>query len=222
MRKLAKRALLLSALMLSKPVFADTIGDIFNLLANNMYPLEQTIDSDIRDITKNMIGNYNMGNSGFDPNMQSWGNDTQDWNGVLNVAQNSGSSSDYGQMVKQLSGQYPINTDIIKQTNPNVMDQSFYQLKAQTALAGRAASELDYNNIQKQINYQQSLQQKIDTTTDIKAAMDLQNRLQVEGNLINLELLRQLSLLSQQKSLDAQQQVNSAIKNAQFLKTSTP
>jgi type IV secretion system VirB5/TraC/TraE/TrbJ family protein len=215
----------LTVLCISSPIYADDpISDIFSLLANDMYPLEQTIDGDIKDITNSMkqymTGSYNMGNINFDKDLQSWGNDTNDWSSILSVAQSGGSSSDYGQVVQQLAKQYPIDTTTINQVNENKDDQSFYQLKAQTALAARAASQLDYNNIQKQITNQQNLQQQIDSTPNEKAAIDLQNRLQVEGNLINLELLRQISLLSQQKSLDAQEEVNSAVKNAQFLQTS--
>lgn len=207
-------------LFLSLGICADPIDDVLSILQDEMYPLEQTIDADIQALGKYMTGSYNMGNLNFDKDLQSWGTDTTDWNSVLNVAQSGGSSSDYGKMVQQLATDYPIDTDIINKVNPNKSDQSFYELKAKTALAARAASELDYNNLQKQITYQQNLQQQIDTTLNEKAAIDLQNRLQVENNLINLELLRQLSLLSQQKSLDAQQAVNSAVKNAEFLETS--
>lgn len=207
-------------LFLSLGIYADPIDDVLNVLKDEMYPLEQTIDADIQALGKYMTGSYNMGNLNFDKDLQSWGTDTTDWNSVLNVAQSGGSASDYGKMVQQLAKEYPMDTDVINKVNPNKSDQSFYELKAKTALAARAASELDYNNLQKQITYQQNLQQQIDSTQNEKAAIDLQNRLQVENNLINLELLRQLSLLSQQKSLDAQQAVNSAVKNAEFLETS--
>jgi hypothetical protein len=47
--------------------------------------------------------------------------------------------------------------------------------------------------------------------------MDLANRIQVEGNLINLEILRQSALVNQQQAITEQASVMSALSNAKFL-----
>ena len=96
-------------------------------------------------------------------------------------------------------------------------NQQYYAVKSKTVLAARAASQLDYDHIQNQIAYQQMLQQQIEKATDLKSAIDLSNRIQVEGNLINLAILRQAALSNQQQAINEQANINSALSNAKFL-----
>ncbi len=213
----------------SHAAYADEFSDIMDVL-NEINSGTSMVDADLSkivgqdikdmdaDITKLMTGKYGLGDKNFSKTQQaiSWGDSTHDWNSVLSIAQGGGDSSDYGKVVQQLANQFPIQPDGLT-GNPSKIQQSFYATQAQTALAQRAASQLDYNKIEQQIQNQQALQQEIENTADLKAATDLQNRLQVEGNLINLEVLRQISLISQNQALQTQDEVNSQVEVMQSL-----
>ena len=176
------------------------------------------IDSSIENEMKELQGSYGMGTNNPNKFVNSWGSDSESWQDALNMAGNGGSEEGaLGTNVSEISGDFPINTTTFNKVDSSVGDQKYYKLQAETALAARAASQLDYGQIQKQIDYQKTLQSQIDTTKNVKAAIDLQNRLQVEHNLINLELLRQISLSNQQKAVASEAEVNGENKNAQFL-----
>ena len=76
---------------------------------------------------------------------------------------------------------------------------------------------MDYNKIQDQIAYQHMLQQQIEKTNDLKAAVDLSSRIQVENNLIKLEILRQSALANQQQAISEQANSQCSVSNANFL-----
>ena len=95
-----------------------------------------------------------------------------------------------------MQGEFPIDINGYNQGVSDPTSRQYYADQSQTVLATRAASQLDYDKIQDQIAYQQMLQQKIDNTDELKSALDLNNRIQVESNLINLEILRQSHLES--------------------------
>ena len=124
---------------------------------------------------------------------------------------------DLGRTIHHMANQFPIDEGTFDRSTTNENNQKYYALKSQTILAARAASELDYNKIQDQIAYQQMLQQQIEKTQDLKAAIDLSNRIQVEGNLINLQILRQVALTNQQQAVTEQATLNTALSNAKFL-----
>jgi len=160
---------------------------------------------------KAVTGNYGLGKLGFNPNLQSWGSNTESWQNILNLYEKGSNPGLFSEVVKQLSKEFPIQDSKVAHPNPESIDAKYYLLQAKTALAARAASQTDYDNIQKQINYMHQLHDQIDRTQNLKAAVDLQNRLQVEGNLLQLEILRLLSLTNQQQAVVAQGHVNTII-----------
>lgn len=148
---------------------------------------------------------------------QSYGAGAKDWASVVRMAERGRGEGSLGDMIGSIGRDFPLDNDIYNRGVSYPSSQRYYALKAQTTIAARAASELDYNKIQDQIAYQQLLMKQIEKTKDIKAAMDLGNRIQVEGNLINLEILRQSALLNQQQAINEQASVMSALSNAKFL-----
>jgi hypothetical protein len=148
---------------------------------------------------------------------QSYGGRANDWSGVMHMAEHGNGDGQLGKEVGGLSKQFPADRDAYNGSIKSTNQQKYYALKSQTVLAARATSTLDYNKIQEQIAYQHMLQQQIEKTQDLKAAVDLQNRIQVEGNLINLQILRQASIANQQQAVTDQASINSALANARFL-----
>lgn len=233
MKKYIMLFCLIPCLLLSNVTYANWYLDIINAINNQgglengwlnsissqqgaLLTSQQNVEKTIQQMNGNIIGNYGWGTFNSH-DYQSYGDSAIDWVKVLQLAENGGGSGDLGQKMNTIAGQFPIDEKGFNQgiTDPN--SQKFYSLQSQTVLATRAASQLDYDKIQNQITYQQMLQQQIEKASDLKSAVDLNNRIQVEANLINLEILRQSSLANQQNAISEQANVNSALMNAKFL-----
>lgn len=228
-----KTLLLISTLMISSIAHANWFLDIINtinyqsgitnsLLGTSLSSQQEMLarQREINELMKEVNGNL-MGHSGWGTyqfhDYQSYGRGGDNWSNVIGMAQDGQGSGQLGQMIGSMAKQFPADRNGFNKGVRNSHSQIYYALKAQTILATRAASELDYNKIQDQIAYQHMLQQQIEQTKDIKAAMDLSNRIQVENNLINLQILRQVALSNQQRAINEQATVNTALFNAKFL-----
>lgn len=176
---------------------------------------EQEIGLLMKQVNGHLEGVSGQGTFQFH-DYQSYGTSANDWAGVLNMADGPGDGP-LGDTINTIKQQFPIDQNTFNNSTNNLENQNYYALKSKTILAARAASELDYNKIQDQIAYQQMLMQHIESTQDLKAAVDFSNRVQVEGNLINLEILRQVALANQQQAVNEQANVNAALANAKFL-----
>lgn len=181
-----------------------------------MLATQQHIDGLMKELNGHMTGSRGWGTYQFHDH-QSYGGGANDWSSVMHMAGQGNGTGELGLTMNNLSNQFPASTSSYNQSISDTTNQKYYALKSQTVLAARAASQLDYNKIQAQIAYQQMLQQQIEKTNDLKAAIDLSNRIQVEGNLINLEMLRQIALLNQQQAITDQATLNTALSNAKFL-----
>lgn len=177
---------------------------------------QKDIDRLMQQVNDHLTGHAGWG-SYQSHDYQSYGGNASDWSNVIQMADFGSGAGALGQTINLISKQFPID-----KTNYNrgIMDersQRYYALNSQTVLATRAASQLDYNKIQDQIAYQRMLQEQIEKTKDLKGAVDLSSRIQVEGNLIQLEILRQAALINQQQAITEQASVNAALANAKFL-----
>lgn len=179
-----------------------------------------TSQKDIEDLMKQVHGGLTS-HSGWGTysthDYQSYGDGAHNWTSVMQMADGGSGSGALGQAMSSISSQFPMDKIAFNKGVQDANSQKYYSLKSQTILATRAASQLDYDKIQEQIAYQQMLQAQIEKTNDLKSAVDLNNRIQVESNLISLEILRQSALANQQQSINEQANVNSALSNAKFL-----
>ncbi len=217
------KSVIFSLLMiLSFPSYADPISDLVNIAAQiqgyqlQISNIQNTIEGLTHQIQDAVSGKSEWAHWQF-TDYQSWGENTDRWDSVLSMAGNGGNMSQLGQVLRSLAAEFPVATELYNNTNPNKVDQKYYALKAKTALAARAASQLGYDKIQEQINYTNQLRQQIGATTTLKQSVDLESRLTLENNLIQLEMLRQLALINQQHAIDSQAEVNDAIQNARFI-----
>lgn len=177
---------------------------------------QRDIQNLMQDVNHSVTGNSGWGNYQFH-DYQSYGGGANDWANVMRMAENGSGDGALGRTMADLSVQFPADRFLFNRGIHDDKQQKYYAMQAQTILAARTASHLDYNKIQDQIQYQQMLQQQIEQTKDLKAAVDLNNRIQVEGNLIQLEILRQVALLNQQQAVTGQATINTALSNAKFL-----
>jgi hypothetical protein len=230
-----KRQLLLlgAILSVSTACYANWYQDIINAITkqagitNGILSNELTLQQDMLRNQKDMqrlmdqMNGHITGHSGYGTyqfhDYQSYGGGAKDWSGVVNMADHGHGDGALGKMIGSVSRDFPSDRNAYNRGVSNPSAQRYYATKSQTTIAARAASELDYNKIQQQISYQQVLMQQIENTKDIKAAMDLANRIQLEGNLINLEILRQSALVNQQQAITEQASVMSALSTAKFL-----
>jgi hypothetical protein len=196
-----------------------TIGNGFLDSINSQQGAMLSSQQDIQKLMKQVNGSLN-GNSGWGSynthDYQSYGDSARSWSDVMKLTE-GGSSGALGQTMHSIAGQFPIDKDSFNKGVTDSNSRQYYAVQSQTVLATRAASQLDYDKVQDQISYQQMLQQQIEKAKDLKSAVDLNNRIQVEANLINLEILRQSALANQQHAISEQANMNSALSNAKFL-----
>jgi len=177
---------------------------------------QKDIDSLMKQVNSHLTSHSGWGNY-QSHDYQSYGDAARDWSSVMHMAEAGRGSGALGETIGEMANQFPSDRYAYSRGISDKRSQQYYALKSQTALAARAASQLDYNKIQDQITYQQMLQHQIEKTFDLKAAVDLSSRIQAEGNLINLEILRQTALINQQQAMTDLATVNAALANAKFL-----
>jgi Type IV secretion system proteins len=228
-----KIILFISIISFSTSCFANWYKDIINAIIQQSGITNGILDNELslqKDMLRNqkamqklmdqMNGNMTS-HSGYGTyqfhDYQSYGADAEDWTSVVNMAEHGRGDGQLGAMIGSVSRDFPYDKSAYNRgiNNPNY--QRYFAVKSHTTIAARAASELDYNKIQQQISYQKILMDQIEKTKDIKAAMDLANRIQLESNLINLEILRQSALANQQDAINEQASVMGALSNAKFL-----
>jgi len=201
----------------------DWLYKIFEVVAETqginvkMLTAQKSIDTLMGDLSKHMTGHSEWGTYDM-RDYQSYGRDGENWSSLMQMAGKGGDGSALGQKMREISRQFPFDKEAINQVITDSRTKDYYMAQAQTIVATRAASQLDFDRVQEQIAYQKTLQTKIEETNDIKSAMDLSNRIKVEGNLIELAMLRQLALANQQQALNSQAEMNAALVNANFLK----
>lgn len=209
-------------LVIANSVQASTLTSILRSLLRSegiqvdMLRSQRDINSLMKQLDGHMTGNSGWGNYHFRDN-QSYGLGGDNWSSLLNMAASGNGGGDLGPIINKISQDFPIDQHTFENGSISKRDHRYYALKSQTVLAARAASQLDFNKIQQQIAYQQMLREQIEKTKDIKAAMDLSNRIHLEGNLIQLEILRLLALSNQQQAIAEQGSLNTALTNAKFL-----
>lgn len=193
----------------------DKQGQMLSIERNSLN-IQKDIDSLMKQVNEHLTGSSGWGTYQYH-DYQSYGDNARDWNRLMRMAESGSGDGRLGQVMGDLSRQYPVSRETYNKGITDIRSRHYYALKSQTVLAARAASQLDYDRIQEQIAYQQMLQQQIEKTRDLKAAVDLLNRLQVENNLIQLEILRQAALVNQQQAVNEQASINTALSNARFL-----
>jgi hypothetical protein len=210
-------SLTLIALTMNQAVYADAMTQA-GIAHSNEGLLKSSLDIEslMKQVNSNLTGSSGWGTY-QSHDYQSYGNSARSWSDVMKLSDSGGGSGALGQTVNSIANQFPIDKKSFNKGISDPSSQTYYAMQSSTVLATRAASQLDYDKVQDQIGYQQMLQQQIEKTKDLKSAVDLNNRIQVEANLINLEMLRQSALSNQQHAISEQANINGALSNAKFL-----
>lgn len=192
------------------------ITKTYDLLENteitNINQLNKLVDQ-LNSIT----GNYGLGLEDFLDQAETWGDDIEDWEDVLETYERGNVEGALGKASRQMEEQFPIDTAAVAEKDPKGAE--YYEVHAETALAARATSQVEFDQIEDNIEYQQAMLQKIDSSPNLKAAVDLLGRLQAESNLIQLRILRMMAINSQQQSIESQGYANAALERIEFYET---
>lgn len=224
----------LISMLISTATYANWLKDIFDAInkqggitnhwLDSINSQQRALLASQQDI-ENLMDQVNKGltsHSGWGTyqshDYQSYGEGSNTWSDVMNMI-NEGhvGKGSLNQSINSLSNQFPIDNMLFNKGVTDAVNQKFYAVQSKTVLAIRAASQLEYDKIHEQIAYQRMLQQQIENTRDLKSAVDLNNRIQIESNLISLEILRQSAIANQQRSIADQATINGALSNAKFL-----
>lgn len=226
-------ALFLSLFLFSSSAFADywdvaiivgylkQIIDFTQGIKDGINDLKNITDRMKEELKNDLTGNYGMGtyNQSEGEKYQTWDGGSK-WQNVMNSGDSG--SGDLGALAKTLKDEYPIESKKVETASINKKQAQYYTLQAKTALAARASSQYVFDKIDEQVKYQRDLQKQIEKTSDLKAAVDLQNRLQVENNFLLLQMLRLLAMSGQQQAIQAQADANEVVDRINSLMPITP
>ncbi len=189
--------------------------DVRNI-ERDMMNNQRDIHSLMKQINAGVVGHSGWGT--YQPHEhQTYGDSARDWARLMELAKTGNGSGALAQTLSRIANQFPIDQAAFNRGVSDTQSQTYYAQQSQTILATRAASQLDYDKIEEQITYQKTLQQQIEHANDLKSAVDLNNRIQVETNLIQLAMLRQAALANQQQAMSQQANMMSGLTHAKFL-----
>lgn len=168
------------------------------------------------ELKDGLTGTHNYGNNNYDPNIFVWGDNTDNWQSIINLTSTQRAEGDLGRMINDLVKQFPIAKS---EVSTNDLENQYYLIQAQTTLAARASSQVAFKQINNEARTMHKLHQLIDQTKDNKSAVDLSNRLASEQANINIQQAKLLAVLVEQAAISNQEKSNHAKENAEFFDT---
>lgn len=191
------------------PVYDNTqninqLKEIANMV-EQLERMQQQIErqTEMRDA---MSGSRNMGdllNGSIERDMRRY---TPDRLADLIAGQNmsSGAQNTYS----RLSSEYkPLDSSEYDPNGTNHPTAKAYERQVQTTFAAMSASEGAYNNAAKRTENYETMLVELNNTADIKAAIDLQTRTNIENGIVLNELTKLISLQVQQDAARTNQEL---------------
>ena len=144
----------------------------------------------LKQQVQSLTGHYGMGSLGGPVN--GWG--TTSWNDISNMVNTGVNPGDAAQVAAYktaragIVNQFPAVDPSLQTTNPrmNALLGNTYR----SAVAGMSAGEGTFNSLNTDLTELQVLKDKIEQTTTVKAAIDLNTAVAVKNAQISAELLR--------------------------------
>lgn len=207
-------ALLAILLIPSKAIFAQIPvtdgGHITQSIMNTMQQLEQMY-AQIEEMKKQyeaVTGSYGRGLQGLEDAIAAAKNVPGSWQDIVS-RQASGEFGQAAQRYEEILK--PLGLDDFQETSKERTGTA-YEMSSNAVIASFAGAEVIHEEIQTHLRNLETLGRQIDTTTNIKDAQDLQNRIATEqalvqtamGNMNSLQMNLQSSLVNQQLQAEAQ------------------
>lgn len=226
---LSKRKLVLlisvSALSLSIGAYANLpVIDPTNIAENikevtqlkHQYDTMQNQYSQMKQQYSSITGNYGWGNwqnGSSDLSQREWA--PGDWHSALQ-GMSGGNPGRYQELLSQYkqSHQTMSKDQFAKGSDQNLATS--YKNQVQTNQASSVSATYEFNDINKHLQNLQQLGKQIETAKNLKSAMDLNSRVQLEVAYISIEELRMQTVLNQQMAQSEASKITQENEAAQF------
>ena len=170
----------------------------------------QSQTSELKEANAAMSGQYGFGDWENDEAMlhtREWAPDN--WQTALKGL-SGGSAARYQELLKQYSEAHPNVKDNVYAAATDTRLAQAHHNQVAANRAGGALSSYEFERVRKHIQALHALGQQIEDATknkDIKAAMDLNSRIQLEVGFIATEELRMQTVLNQQSAAQQAKQI---------------
>lgn len=153
---------------------------------------------------KAMTGNYNMGgllNSKVNRQMRRYL--PRDWFELKQLLKKAGIPTSLNDAIQKAKDarkegeQYPADTVF---GDPDQKHAKSYEEEGQRLYATMGASQAAYKLTDQRLDDIESMSDQIDSANDLKAAVDLGNRIDTENAMLMNEMIRQISILNMQQA----------------------
>ena len=165
-----------------------------------------------------MTGNYGWGswnNSTADLKQRQWS--PSDWKSALN-GMAGGNPERYQELLREYQSMNASmsESDYAKGTDETLAKS--YQNQVKTTQASYATATYEFNDINRHLQNLYDLSQQIEDkkNSDMKSAMDLNSRIQIESSYISMEEVKMSALLNQQMSQMQSNQISDENEASQF------
>lgn len=182
----------------------NQLKEIANMV-EQLNRMQDQLDTQIQ-MREAMSGGRNMGdllNGNLERDMRRYTpNQLED---MLEGKNFGGAQSEVGGAYARLNTEYdPLTSAEYGSNHPSA---KAYQKQVQTTFAALSASEGAYNNAAKRTDNYEAMLTELNSTTDIKAAIDLQTRANIENGMVLNELTKLISLQMQQEAARTNQEL---------------
>lgn len=216
---LISAALQISVAMASGIVFdpqnyAENVAEVADM-TKQYETLKEQYDQ-MQEQYHSITGNYGWGNwnnSASDLTQREWA--PGDWHSALQ-GMSGGNPERYQELLSQYkqSHQTMSKDQFAKGSDQNLATS--YQNQVQTNQASATSATYEFNDINKHLQNLQQLGQQIETAKNLKSAMDLNSRVQLEVAYISIEELRMQTVLNQQMAQSEASKIAQENEAAQF------
>lgn len=184
------------------------LGKNYTELRNQYKQMQQQYSS--------ITGKYGWGNwknGSSDLNKREWA--PGDWKSALS-GMSGGNPGRYQELLQQYkqSHQSMKKDDFAKGSSQSLATS--YQNQVQTNQASSVSATYEFNDINKHLQTLQQLGQQIEKAPNLKSAMDLNSRIQLEVAYVSIEELRMQTVLNQQMSQAQASQIAQENEAAKF------
>jgi type IV secretion system protein VirB5 len=184
--------------------------------------LKNTYDNAIRqykmmnNVNDGLRGQYGYGtllDTANDALSRNWSPST--WNNALNGVA-GGNPARYQELQKQYEQNHQTVTPVEYQRGSSAANTKDYQNQVAVNKTAAVQSAYAFDDIKQHLDRIHQLTQKIETTANVKASMDLNTRLIAELAYISTQELKMQTLINQQLVQQGSSQISSEIENSKF------
>ncbi len=205
------------AMVVFDPTEVARTVDVLNKLKDQYATLQKQYQQ-MQQQYAAMTGNYGWGNwnnSAADLTQRQWS--PSDWKSALN-GMAGGNPERYQELLREYQSMNASmsESDYAKGADENLAKS--YQNQVKTTQTSYATATYEFNDINRHLKNLYDLSQQIEDkkNSDMKSAMDLNSRIQIESSYISMEEVKMSTLLNQQMAQIQSHQISDENEASQF------